>query len=149
MDAKQQSTMKTSPFGLGDIERREGKRYKVYLDSRGYATIGVGHLLTMTYDPTLTWSEEQIASTLAQDLGKIEDLLNEYIDVPITQPQFDSLVSLAFNIGIGAFSVSTLLRVLNKGEYKLAAEEFPRWSKQPELLSRRMEERAVFLYGTL
>ncbi|KQD16250.1 lysozyme [Acinetobacter baumannii] len=70
--------------------------------------------------------------------------------MPLTQNQFDALVSLAYNIGSGAFKGSTLLKLLNKGDYKGAADQFLVWNKaggkvMKGLVRRREAERALFL----
>lgn len=143
------STMKISHDGLVDLERREGRRNKVYPDSQGRPTIGVGHLLVGPWDTDMEWSNDDIDQHLAEDLDLREQAINELVTVGLTQSQFDSLVSFVFNIGVEAFKESTLLRLLNEGNYRGAAEQFLAWKKQPELLGRRQEERAVFLYGTI
>lgn len=67
--------------------------------------------------------------------------------MPLIQYQFDALVSLAFNIGEGAFRRSTLLKLLNRGDYKGASEQFLVWKNaggRPILLNRRKREKALF-----
>ncbi|RPI74763.1 MAG: lysozyme, partial [Desulfobacteraceae bacterium] len=68
----------------------------------------------------------------------------------LSQNQFDSLVSLVYNIGAGAFERSTLLRLLNQGDYTGAANQFCLWNKAggkilPGLIKRRCEETLLFL----
>jgi lysozyme len=75
----------------------------------------------------------------------VETTVNNLVKVPLTQNQFDALVSFVFNIGGGAFSKSTLLRKLNEKDYAGAADQFLVWVKQPELTGRRKNERAQFL----
>jgi GH24 family phage-related lysozyme (muramidase) len=76
--------------------------------------------------------------------------VNELVKVPMTQGQFDALVSLVFNIGRAQFATSTLLRLLNVGDKAGAAAQFPRWNKQggvvlAGLTARRELERQRFL----
>lgn len=140
--------MSLSPMGLSMLRRLEGQRLTVYLDSRGKPTIGVGHLLIGPYRPDLKWTAEEALAQLALDVQPVVSILRAQVEVRLSQPQFDALVCLIFNIGRMAFLGSTLLKALNNGEYSAAAEQFLAWSKQPELRPRRAQERAVFLYGT-
>lgn len=87
---------------------------------------------------------------LRADLGTAEAAVNRLVTVPLTQNQFDALVSLVFNIGEGNFSKSTLLRRLNAGEREAAAGQFGRWNKSKGvelagLTKRRAAERELFL----
>jgi GH24 family phage-related lysozyme (muramidase) len=73
----------------------------------------------------------------------------KYVKVPLTQSMFDALVSFSYNVGLGALSESTLLRLLNAGDYEGAAAQFPRWVKAggktlPGLVRRRDAEQALF-----
>jgi len=92
----------------------------------------------------------QAESLLRKDILWVEKAVNKLVVVPLTQNQFDALSSIVFNIGEGAFSTSTLLRLLNSKDYEGAANQFPRWNKQKGrvlngLTKRRQEERALFL----
>jgi lysozyme len=83
---------------------------------------------------------------LARDF---EPPVNASVKVPITQPQFDALISFVYNVGVGAFLRSTLLSKLNTGDYAGAAAEFPKWNKsagrvQPGLILRRTLEQNWF-----
>ena len=77
--------------------------------------------------------------------------INDNIKVPLTQNQFDALVSFVFNVGIGNFVGSTLRKLLNQKDYKGAAEQFLRWDKGndkkplPGLTRRRKAERDLFI----
>ena len=93
---------------------------------------------------------EQAKSYFKHDLAKFEKTVNESVTVPLTQNQFDALVSLTYNIGSGAFNNSTLLKKLNKGDYQGAADQFLVWNKaggkvMKGLVRRREAERALFL----
>ncbi len=132
--------MKISESGLKFLTQREGSRSKVYLDAAGLPSIGVGHLLTkdelssgkiLISGMPVCWraglSDEQIAELLHQDLSYHEIAINRLIIVPLTQNQFDVLVSLSFNIGVKAFTHSTLRRRLNRGEYDRVPNQLRRW----------------------
>lgn len=116
-----------SAAGLEALKMREGFRSAVYLDTAGKETIGYGHLLRAweNFDGGIT--EAQAAALLADDVAQAEDAVAALVIVPITQDQFDSLVSFAFNVGVSAFRNSTLLGLLNSGNYDGAREQFARW----------------------
>lgn len=144
--------MKTSPAGLEFIKNEEGVVLHVYRDQAGIPTIGIGHVLKPG-DP-IAITEQQALDMLARDLGYVEQCINSYVEVGLAQYQFDALASFVFNVGIAAFTSSTLLRKLNAMDYQGAADEFPRWDKAtvggkkvdlPALLARRERERALFL----
>jgi lysozyme len=82
-----------------------------------------------------------------QDCASRETALSDLIAVPLTQHQFDALFSLAFNIGLEHFANSTLLKLLNAGDYVGASHQFSSWKYAggaPVLLPRRLREVALF-----
>ena len=147
--------MTTSSQAEAIIKKFEGKRLKAYKDSGGLYTIGYGStynfnenrpvIATDVIDDTtaLNWLRKEI-STRSTEIKKL-------IKVPVNQNMLDSLTSLAFNIGTGAFKKSTLLRLLNAGSNKnLVADEFLKWNKVkgnivPGLTNRRILEKELFL----
>ncbi len=141
--------MKTSSQGIDLIIQREDKRNVAYLDSRGIPTIGVGHTGPEVH-MGLVWSDEQVKATLAQDLAKFEHAVSVCVGVPLTQYQFDALVSFEMNAGANALSAgnhggpSGILRALNSGDYAGAAAAFDNWHVPPEVASRRNGEREQF-----
>lgn len=113
-------------------------------------TIGWGHTLGVKQGDRIT--KEQAQEFFLQDKQWAEDAVNQKVKVPLTQEQFDALVSLVFNIGANAFSRSTLLKKLNRKDYQGAADQFNVWVKQKGktltgLVRRRAEERSYFLSG--
>ena len=137
--------MKTSSAGVRAIMEREGKRSVAYPDPATGGvpwTIGVGHTGPEVH-PGLYWSDEQIEDALAADLAKFEAAVNT-CKVPLSQNQYDALVSFAFNVGDGAFLSSTLLRKLNDGFYDAASWEFRRWNNPAIVTSRRAGEWVQF-----
>jgi len=66
---------------------------------------------------------------LKNDVAKFEDSVNVLVDVPLTQCQFDALVSFCYNLGASALKGSTLLKLLNAGDYDAAGGQFIRWNK--------------------
>ena len=120
----------------------EGLITHMYIDSGGAPTIGVGHLLTTSektsgkiiidgetckYRDDLT--EAQCWALLDQDLDDSEACVNNAVNAELNQNQFDALVSFTFNVGKGAFLGSTLLKVLNQGNYDEVPEQLIRWNK--------------------
>ena len=120
----------------------EGFEREVYKDSAGLDTIGVGHLLTSSekdsgyiningdqvpYADGL--SDEQIIDLLSQDLTRFEEAVTDSVAVELKQNQFDALVSFSFNIGTGNFKSSTLLRILNEGNFDGVPDQLRRWNK--------------------
>jgi len=135
--------MKTSTKGLQAIEGREGRKNVAYQDSKGIWTIGVGHTGPEVVEG-LEWTEEQIEAALAEDVTKVEDMLNANVTVDLKQNQFDALVSIGFNIGYNGELHSTILRKLNAGDYDGASDAIMMWDKPPEIVDRRKTEQLQF-----
>lgn len=138
---------KTSLEGINFIKKYEGFRAKAYYCPGKVLTIGYGH--TRTVKPEQYITIEKAENLLLDDLKIFEDAVNQLVEVPLNQAQFDALVSFTFNCGISAFKKSTLLSKLNFQDYDGAAKEFTRWIyANGEILSglvrRRNEEKIVF-----
>lgn len=142
--------MKISTNGIDLICSFEGLRLKAYDDGVGVWTIGYG---TTVINGTKvkkgdTCTVDQAKSYMASDLKQFESAVNQ-TKVPLNQNQYDALVSLAYNIGVGAFLSSTLFKKLNAKDYKGAAEQFDRWNRaggkvMRGLTNRRAKERKLF-----
>lgn len=140
--------MRLSQAGLRLIQNFEGLRVQAYQDAGGVWTIGYGHTGPDVL-PGLTITAEEASDLLRRDVARFEQGVTSLVRVPVTQPQFDALVSFAFNVGIGAFGKSTLLRRLNEGKVEEAAKEFGRWTHEggkqlAGLVRRRAAETALF-----
>ena len=135
--------MKLSPQGLLTLSQREGVRTTAYQDTRGIWTIGVGHTGVEVH-PGLVWTMDQVQAALASDVAWAENEVNTHVTVPMTQNQFDALVSFTFNIGRTGFDHSSALRDFNYGITK-AANDLLMWETPPVLKARRESERAQFL----
>jgi lysozyme len=142
--------MQLSMNGLNFIKRHEGFVATPYNDGYGNLTIGYGHKIRSGERFTRI-SEAEASQLLAQDVAWAEDAVNSYVAVPLTQSQFDALVSLVFNWGSGNFAQSQLLQRLNAGDYAGAAD---RLGQHPVtsggqysagLARRRQEEKVLFL----
>ncbi|MGJ0505593.1 MAG: lysozyme [Methylocystis sp.] len=140
-----------SAAGRALLIQREGFKTRAYRDSVGVLTIGVGHTSAAgapAVSPGMTISKSEVDAILSRDLSQFENAVEGAVNAPLTQGQFDALVSLCFNIGIGAFQKSTVARRLNEGNYRGAADAFLMWNKPPEIIRRRRGERDQFLKAT-
>ncbi len=150
--------MKTSSAGRAAIAQREGNILKAYPDPATGGepfTIGVGHTSAagppkVTKGMKITAAESD--TILTRDLATFEAAVERAVKVAVSQNEFDALVSLAFNIGAGAFAKSTLVKKLNAGDRAGAANAFLSWNRaagkvMPGLTTRRKAERAQFLSG--
>lgn len=145
--------MHVSPSGIDLICNFEGLRLKSYDDGIGIWTIGFG---TTKYPNGLRVKKgdsctlEQAKAYMQNDLKEFEQTVNDAVRVPLNQNQFDTLVSLAYNIGTNAFKNSTLVKKLNDGDYQGTANQFNVWvvaggKRMQGLVNRRAAEKEVFL----
>lgn len=137
-----------SENGLDLIKRWEGLSLTAYVCPGGKRTIGYGH--TGEYSKRSRISRAQANELLIRDVHRKELAVNRLVIVPLTQNQFDALVSFTFNLGAARLKRSTLLKKLNRGDYAGAADEFPKWRNAggrvlEGLEFRRAEERRLFL----
>ena len=133
-------------------ERFEGLRLTAYPDIRGVWTIGYGH--TKDVHEGMVWTQDMAEAALIQDLQNTVNCVNTLVTFQLTQPEFDAVVDLVFNIGCTAFKCSTMLRLLNSGAISDAAYQFQLWDhagglEVAGLLSRRLAEKQEFENGTL
>ncbi|MBS1794367.1 MAG: glycoside hydrolase family protein [Acidobacteria bacterium] len=149
--------MKISQICLDIIKKWEGYRPDAYLDPVGIPTIGYG---TIRYpNGKKVRLGDQISEVEAEAFLKFDvddtvaNLEAPLRGIALTQNQFDALVSLCYNIGVGGFLTSTVLRKLKEGDFKAAAAGFDLWNKGtvggvkmplPGLIKRRKEERDLF-----
>lgn len=159
--------MRLSPAGAAALESREGRKLAMYRDRAGLPTIGVGHRLTQSELASgelvvgaviCPWqygiTDEEATTLLEQDCAGVEAAITRAIRVPLTQAQFDTLVSFAFNVGGPALERSTLARLLNQGGYTTVPGQLALWVHDrvngvevvdPELVARRAEESAQWV----
>lgn len=124
--------MRTSQAGQNLIKEFEGLRLNAYRCPAGVLTIGYGHTSAAgppTVTSTMKISQAEAEQMLANDLLRYEVAVEKAVIVPLTQNQFDALVSFAYNCGIGALQKSTLLKRLNRGEYDAVPAELMKWNK--------------------
>lgn len=134
--------MKMSERGLQLLKQWEGFRNKVYADSGGKDTIGVGHLVTpaehasgtvMINGHAVNWhdglNDDQVLALLKQDVAVYEQAVNNDVTIALQQNQFDALVSFAFNEGTHSLQTSTLLKDINTHDMADVPNQFRRWNK--------------------
>ena len=115
--------MKLSENGIKFIKEKEGCRLKAYRCSSNVLTIGYGHTGSDVHSGMLITQDE--ANRLFEaDKTIHENNVNKLVKVPLSQGQFDALVSLEYNIGYGNFSKSSILRLVNQKKFKEARERF-------------------------
>ncbi|WNV48187.1 SAR endolysin [Caulobacter phage Quill_5.2] len=138
--------------GLALLNTSEGLRLKPYKDPAGIWTVCYGHTGNdIVLDKVYTKAECEIIRD--RDIRSHLAGIKPCIKVPLTQNQQDAILDLSFNIGVQRTCSSTLIKKVNKGDFKGAAEEFPKWNKAtvrgklvvlPGLEKRRAAEKALF-----
>lgn len=130
------------------IKSFEGLELEAYLCPADIWTIGYGHTGNVKEGDSITKAEAD--ELLDKDLQTFRNGVRRLVKVPLNENQFGALVSFAYNLGLGSLQNSTLLKLLNAGDYDGAADQFLRWNKSKGkvltgLVRRREAERAVFL----
>lgn len=130
------------------IEKWEGCKLKAYRCSAGVWTIGWGSTGPGIIEGVV-WTQDQADSRLKTDVRKFADGVFSAVTADASANQLGAMISLAYNIGLGAFRSSTLLRLFNAGDTSGAHAQFPRWNKAggkavKGLTNRRNDEAAVF-----
>src|SRR4051812_47291120 len=134
------SLIKMSDHARALLIQWEGSEPRIYKDSAGLPTVGVGHLLTTDertsgvirigsafVNAALGLSPVQIDQLLAQDLARFELAVTQLVLVELQQCQYDALVSFAFNLGTTTLKTSTLLRELNQKNYAAVPAQMRRF----------------------
>ena len=139
--------MKISQEGIDLIKHFEGSELESYRCSANVLTIGYG--TTKNVVEGMKISQHQAEELLMKDLEEFEEYVEDLIDVPLEQNQFDALVAWTYNLGPTNLKTSTLRKVLNKGAYDDVAEQIKRWNKAngkvlKGLVRRRNAEAELF-----
>jgi lysozyme len=157
--------MQVSDKAIAVITHHEGLRLKPYRCPAKLWTIGVGHVLypdqakiplaerdayPLRAEDNRTFSQAEVNGILRADLARFESGVSKLVTVPLTQGNFDALVSFSFNVGLGTLQRSTLRQKLNRGDKAGAAEELLKYCMAggkilKGLKNRRIDERAMFL----
>ena len=130
------------------IKKYEGLKLTSYLCPAGVPTIGWGHTYGVKLNRTISVAEAEVL--LDHDYQEAEDDVLSLVKVPLKDNELAALTSFVFNLGATALSTSTLLKKLNRSDYRGAAEEFDKWvyagsKKLNGLIKRRAEEKQLFL----
>jgi GH24 family phage-related lysozyme (muramidase) len=131
------------------IKQFEGCRLQAYQDQKGVWTVGFG-CTGYGIGPTTVWTQEEAEQALMTRLEAIGRLIQAKVVPILGQSQLDALCSLIYNIGMQAFTGSTLLRCLNKRDFKGASNQFLAWDHiggtvSEGLLRRREAEKTLFM----
>jgi lysozyme len=157
--------MNVSAKALKVIKHHEGTKFTPYRCPAKLWTIGVGHVLypeqgklkiddrdgfPLRPEDDRKFSMEEVDAILAADLQRFERGVEKFVTVPLTQGEFDALVSFSFNVGLGTLQRSTLRAKLNRGDKDGAADELLKYCMAggkilKGLQNRRIDERAMFL----
>jgi len=140
--------MKASNSAIELIKKFEGCRLTSYADSVGVMTIGYGHIDGVKKGQRI--SQQKADQFLAQDVEIAANEVSRLVTAEINQNQFDALVSFTFNLGAKNLAESTLLRNVNSGNFRSAADQFGRWVFAggvliKGLVNRREAERQLFV----
>ena len=139
--------MKISEDGLELIKKFEGCETTAYQDSVGVWTIGFGH--TKGVEEGQTCSIEDAESMLADEMDEYEGYINNMVKVDLQQHEFDALVAWVYNLGPTNLGESTMLKVLNGGQFDRVPDEMNRWTRAggeilEGLVRRRQAESLMF-----
>lgn len=151
-----------SPEGEEQLVLAEGIKLKAYKDTAGIWTIGIGS--TRYFDkpgaPRVKQgdviTEEYAYFLMRYEVSRMWAQVEEAIRVPLEQWQVDALISFVYNVGVGAFLRSTMLRMINAEDFNGAELQFGRWNKETVngalrvvdgLTNRRQIESDMFGYA--
>jgi lysozyme len=147
------------------IKHHEGVRLRPYRCPAKLHTIGVGHVLypeqgkmkieerdgfALKDADSRTFSMEEVNAILKSDLARFERGVVQFCPVPLTQGQYDALISFSFNVGLGTLQRSTLRQKVLRGDMEGASDELLKYCKAggkilKGLENRRKDERTLFL----
>lgn len=154
MANQENDNLHISPAGLDIIKEFEGWYPKAYKDPVGVWTIGWG-TTGIDAQPGRVITKEQGTEFLRRDLIEVEDQVKTVVKVALNQYQFDALCSFVYNVGIGNLKKSTMLKMINRGNFDAAAGQFGLYNHARDrdtgryivlagLTRRRAEEAALF-----
>ena len=140
--------MNISKEGLSLIKKFEGCELEAYLCPAGVWTIGYGHTKDVKEGDKI--NKEEADYLLQEEMIEYESYINDFVEVPLNQNQFDALCSWVYNLGPTNLKNSTMLRVLNEEKYADVPQEIKRWNKAggevlDGLIKRREAEAKMFV----
>jgi lysozyme len=145
--------MKASEKCLKMLAHHEGVRTKPYRCPAGLWTVGVGHLIgdgkSLPDSWNRTFTLEEVYAILAKDVERFERGVSRLITYPLSQNEYDAIISFAFNLGLGCLQRSTLRSALNRGDKITAIESLLKYNKAGGKIlrgldNRRKDEAALF-----
>lgn len=146
------AALAVSAGAIGFIASQEGFVDHTYKDVVGVKTIGYGHTGKDVKDGQ-TITRQQAEALLVKDANAHWNQAKKYIKVPLYQHEADAYASFVFNIGIGNFKRSTLLKKLNRKDYCGACKELKKWvyagGKKLKGLERRRESEYQMCIGNV
>ena len=130
------------------ISEFEGTRLVAYTDPIGIWTVGVGHT-GPDVKPNMRITSSDAVRLLYDDMMEADKAIDELVEVPLRENPRAALISFIFNVGRNAFRTSTLLKLINAGNFSAASSQFARWNKAggvplTGLDRRRAAERKLF-----
>ena len=139
--------LKISQEGIALIKKFEGCELTAYQCSAGVWTIGYGH--TKGIEEGMEITQQEAEDMLVEELHEYENYINDNVTAPLSQNQFDAMVSWVYNLGPANLKASTLLKVLNAGNYDDVPFQMRRWNKAggvtlDGLIRRREAEALLF-----
>ena len=144
---KNGGNMNISKEGLSLIKKFEGCELEAYLCPAGVWTIGYGHTKDVKEGDKI--NKDEADYLLQEEMIEYESYINDFVEVPLEQNQFDALCSWVYNLGPTNLKNSTMLRVLNEEKYADVPQEIKRWNKAggevlDGLIKRREAEAKMF-----
>jgi len=143
------NNMHISDEGVMLVKKAEGCKLEAYQCAAGVWTIGYGS--THGVQKGDVWSQEKAEIMLIDELEEYGKYVEELVTIPLNQCQFDALTSWTFNLGPSNLRSSTLLQVLNQGDYEGVPYQIKRWNKVSgqvnDGLIRRREAEALLFEG--
>ena len=148
---REEPTMNISAEGKALIKKFEGCKLEAYRCAAGVWTIGYGTIKNVERGQTIT--QQQADDMFDHEMKEYETYVNTAVTVPLSQNQFDALVSWVFNLGNGNLQASTMLKVINSGDHAGVPAQIKRWNKAGgkvlDGLIRRREAEALLYQGAI
>jgi lysozyme len=128
------------------IKNNEGLKLTPYSDlgQHGGHDIGYGHYFAPGASVPTSITQQEADAYFAEDIQTVENDINSLVTVSLNQNQYDALADFVYTIGQPKFSSSTLLKLLNQGDYSGAAQQFMVWRLPPSIIGRRQKEMTLF-----
>ena len=148
---REEHTMNISAEGKALIKKFEGCKLEAYRCAAGVWTIGYGTIKNVERGQTIT--QQEADEMFNHEMKEYETYVNTAVTVPLSQNQFDALVSWVFNLGNGNLQASTMLKVINSGDHAGVPAQIKRWNKAGgkvlDGLIRRREAEALLYQGAI